>query len=195
MLAWSPGGDAVFVGCDSVWPAGHIVLIITSASSATPAGPLASRRRRGIGGVTCLIGATAVKPWGSTCAGSCCRRGLCTYLGVWVGLMLCPSRMLKKASSCVLASLGGSTYRKGHAFASSLAAALLESLFEHPARHSVEVAVLGILRPPRVWKGFFNTLLGSQSLQACPDRSLVQLGSSLLTAGEQRDTQTPTLKT
>jgi hypothetical protein len=41
------------------------------------------------------------------------------------------SRMLKKAASGVLASLRGSTYRSVR-LASSLAAALLNSLFEHP---------------------------------------------------------------
>jgi len=40
--------------------------------------------------------------------------------------------MLKKAASIVLASLRGSTYR-GVRLASSLAAALLDGLFEHPA--------------------------------------------------------------
>jgi hypothetical protein len=35
--------------------------------------------------------------------------------------------MLKKSSSFVLASLRGSTYRKGYVFASSLAAAALEA--------------------------------------------------------------------
>jgi hypothetical protein len=39
--------------------------------------------------------------------------------------------MLKKSASIVLASLRGSTYRSGR-LASSLAAALLDSLFEHP---------------------------------------------------------------
>jgi hypothetical protein len=41
--------------------------------------------------------------------------------------------MLKKSSSGVLASLKDSTYRSVR-LASSLAAALLEGLFEHPAR-------------------------------------------------------------
>ena len=41
------------------------------------------------------------------------------------------SRMLKKSASGVLASLRGSTYRSVR-LASSLAAALLDSLFEHP---------------------------------------------------------------
>ena len=41
--------------------------------------------------------------------------------------------MLKKSASGVLASLRGSTYRSVR-LASSLAAALLDSLFEHPAR-------------------------------------------------------------
>jgi hypothetical protein len=40
--------------------------------------------------------------------------------------------MLKKSASVVLASLRGSTYRSVR-FAYSLAAALLDSLFEHPA--------------------------------------------------------------
>ena len=40
--------------------------------------------------------------------------------------------MLKKAASFVLTSLRGSTYRSVR-LASSLAAALLDSLFEHPA--------------------------------------------------------------
>jgi hypothetical protein len=39
--------------------------------------------------------------------------------------------MLKKSASSVLASLRGSTYRSAR-FASSLAAALLDGLFEHP---------------------------------------------------------------
>ncbi|HKO31675.1 MAG TPA: hypothetical protein VJU54_11085, partial [Nitrospiraceae bacterium] len=47
--------------------------------------------------------------------------------------LLEPSRMLKKSSSGVLASLKDSTYRSVR-LASSLAAALLDGLFEHPAR-------------------------------------------------------------
>ena len=42
--------------------------------------------------------------------------------------------MLKKSSSIVLASLSGSTYQSVR-LASSLAAALLDGLFEHPAWH------------------------------------------------------------
>jgi hypothetical protein len=42
-----------------------------------------------------------------------------------------PSRMLKKSASGVLVSLRGSTYRSVR-LASSLTAALLDSLFEHP---------------------------------------------------------------
>jgi hypothetical protein len=41
------------------------------------------------------------------------------------------NRMLKKSASGVLVSLRGSTYRSVR-FASSLAAALLDGLFEHP---------------------------------------------------------------
>src|ERR1043165_6755479 len=44
----------------------------------------------------------------------------------------CSSRILKKSSSGVLAALRGSTYRSVR-LASSLAAALLDGLFEHPA--------------------------------------------------------------
>src|ERR1700704_5545140 len=43
--------------------------------------------------------------------------------------------MLKKSASFVLTSLRGSTYRSVR-LASSLAAALLDSLFEHPADYS-----------------------------------------------------------
>jgi hypothetical protein len=43
--------------------------------------------------------------------------------------------MLKKSASGVLASLRGSTYRSVR-LASSLAAALLNGLFEHPAWYS-----------------------------------------------------------
>ncbi len=54
------------------------------------------------------------------------------------GLLRCqrgirPSRMLKKSASFVLASLRGSTYRSVR-LATSLAAALLNGLFEHSAR-------------------------------------------------------------
>jgi len=42
--------------------------------------------------------------------------------------------MLKKSASFVLASFRGSTYRSVR-LASSLAAALLDGLFEHPAAH------------------------------------------------------------
>jgi len=41
--------------------------------------------------------------------------------------------MLKKSASGVLAALRGSTYGTQYVFASSLAAALLDGLFEHPA--------------------------------------------------------------
>ena len=44
------------------------------------------------------------------------------------------NRMLKKSASFVLTSLRGSTYRSVR-LASSLAAALLDSLFEHPAKY------------------------------------------------------------
>jgi hypothetical protein len=48
------------------------------------------------------------------------------------------SRMLKKSASGVLAALRGSTYRVVR-LASSLAAALLDSLFDHPAWYAPAV--------------------------------------------------------
>ena len=62
------------------------------------------------------------------------------------------SRMLKKAASGVLASLRGSTYRSVR-LASSFVAALLDSLFEHPAkelllhRQTSEAATVGLMTP------------------------------------------------
>jgi hypothetical protein len=47
-------------------------------------------------------------------------------------LLVRPSTMLKKSASFVLASLRSSTCRSAR-FASSLVAALLNGLFEHPA--------------------------------------------------------------
>ena len=52
------------------------------------------------------------------------------------------SRMLKKSASSVLASLRGSTYRSVR-LASSLAAALLDGLFEHPAPRTTYPLPLG----------------------------------------------------
>ena len=51
-----------------------------------------------------------------------------------------PSRMLKKSTSFVLASLSGSTYRSV-CLASSLAAAALDGLFEHPASCSCTITI------------------------------------------------------
>jgi hypothetical protein len=48
--------------------------------------------------------------------------------------------MLKKSASFVLASFRPSTYPRGYACSPSLAAALLDGLFEHPAS------------PPALWK-------------------------------------------
>jgi hypothetical protein len=53
-------------------------------------------------------------------------------LSIWRPCMFPTSRVLKKSTSGVLAALRGSTYRSVR-LASSLAAALLDSLFEHPA--------------------------------------------------------------
>ena len=49
------------------------------------------------------------------------------------------SRMLKKSASGVLVSLRGSTYRSVR-LASSLTAALLDSLFEHPEPFSTSAS-------------------------------------------------------
>ncbi|MCH8040664.1 MAG: hypothetical protein IH977_10030 [Nitrospinae bacterium] len=68
--------------------------------------------------------------------------------------------MLKKSASFVLAALGGSTYRTEYAFASSLAAAALDGLFDHPASCSDAVPDLLECCVAPVPKGFFNNLLG-----------------------------------
>ena len=52
--------------------------------------------------------------------------------------------MLKKPASFVLASLRGSTYRRVR-LASSLAAALLDSLFEHPRKREQVVCRLKVV--------------------------------------------------
>jgi hypothetical protein len=57
--------------------------------------------------------------------------------------------MLKQAASVVLASLRGSTYRNVR-FASSLAAALLDSLFEHPAETYTSQPQVWILNAVKV---------------------------------------------
>jgi hypothetical protein len=68
--------------------------------------------------------------------------------------------MLKKVSSVVLASLRGSTYGAEYAFASSLVAALLESLFEHPVRQLDAFAHRASARVLLDKIEFFNSLLG-----------------------------------
>jgi hypothetical protein len=55
--------------------------------------------------------------------------------------------MLKKAARVVLASLRLSTYPRGYASGSSLAAALLDNLFEHP---EASVASVPFWETPRV---------------------------------------------
>jgi hypothetical protein len=61
--------------------------------------------------------------------------------------------MLKKFASGVLASLRGSTYRSVR-LASSLAAALLDGLFEHPARCSPVVLDLRAIELPPCGNSF-----------------------------------------
>ncbi len=84
--------------------------------------------------------------------------------------LLLLSRMLKKhalsiaeeSASFVLAALGGSTYRKEYPppFASSLAGAALDGLFDHPAGCSDAVPDLLQCCVATVPKWFFNNLLG-----------------------------------
>jgi len=73
------------------------------------------------------------------------------------------NRMLKKSASFVLGALGGSTYRTEYAFASSLAAAAPDSLFDHPSGCSDAVPDLLEYCVAPVPKGFFNNLLGLPS--------------------------------
>jgi len=61
--------------------------------------------------------------------------------------------MLKKSASFVLASLRSSTYRSVR-LASSLAAALLVGLFEHPARGSFVVLDVRAIEFPPCQNGF-----------------------------------------
>jgi hypothetical protein len=61
--------------------------------------------------------------------------------------------MLKKSASGVLASLRGSTYRSVR-LASSLAAALLDGLFEHPARCSPVVLDVRAIEFPPCYNSF-----------------------------------------
>jgi hypothetical protein len=68
--------------------------------------------------------------------------------------------MLKKSASDVLALLRGSTYRNVR-LASSLAAALLDGLFEHPARLSLSCPRLAGHRRYAVPKWFLVILLAA----------------------------------
>ena len=74
----------------------------------------------------------------------------CLPLNASCGRFNCPlpsSRMLKKSTSIVLASLRGSTDRRIR-LASSLAAALLDSLFEHPGECSPCIPDVQIIEVP-----------------------------------------------
>jgi hypothetical protein len=68
--------------------------------------------------------------------------------------------MLKKSASFVLASLRGSTYRSVR-LASSLAAALLDGLFEHPADYSGAMTLRIITTACPAKTEFFRKLLES----------------------------------
>ena len=74
--------------------------------------------------------------------------------GIFEASSGCSSRMLKKSASGVLASLRGSTYRSVR-LASSLAAALLDGLFEHPARCSPVVPDMRTSEVLRDYRVFF----------------------------------------
>ncbi len=77
--------------------------------------------------------------------------------------------MLKKSASGVLASLRGSTYRSVR-LASSLAAALLNDLFEHPAHGSpVVLYELAIEFPP--CHNSFST--ARQPIEACREPGIM----------------------
>jgi len=65
------------------------------------------------------------------------------------------SKMLKKSASGVLASLRGSTYRSVR-LASSLAAVLLDGLFEHPAWHYSIVLEIGTIEVSLCHTSFFE---------------------------------------
>ena len=73
-------------------------------------------------------------------------------------LHLAFSRMLKKSASGVLASLRGSTYRSVR-LASSLAAALLDGLFEHPAGYSDTISIRNIAMGHCTKTKLFRSLL------------------------------------
>jgi len=68
------------------------------------------------------------------------------------------SRMLKQSASGVLASLRGSTYRSVR-LASSLAAALLDGLFEHPAWEFCSVPRRSDCPTSAIPKGVFRSPL------------------------------------
>jgi len=63
--------------------------------------------------------------------------------------------MLKKSTSGVLASLRGSTYQNVR-LASSLAAALLDGLFEHPAWYSPLVPGVQVIEV-LLWRNSFSS--------------------------------------
>jgi len=67
--------------------------------------------------------------------------------------------MLKKTASSVLASLRGSTYRSVR-LASSLAAVLLDGLFEHPANRICASTTHEITVESRAQAEFFLILAG-----------------------------------
>jgi hypothetical protein len=83
--------------------------------------------------------------------------------------------MLKKSASGVLASLRGSTYRNVR-LASSLAAALLDSLFEHPAEVFSSCLRRVGHRHFVVPKWFFRSLLNPSICSTACENATVLLG-------------------
>ncbi len=75
--------------------------------------------------------------------------------------MIEPNRMREKSASGVLASLRRSTYGREYDSASSLAAALLDGLFAHPAGYSDTDAARELIAAYYATIEFFRSLLNA----------------------------------
>jgi len=80
--------------------------------------------------------------------------------------------IVEGSASFVLAAPGGSTYRTEYAFASSLAAAALDSLFDHPAGCSDATPVFLECCVAPVPKGFCNNLLDRYAFWMKPEKPI-----------------------
>jgi hypothetical protein len=85
--------------------------------------------------------------------------------------------MRKKSASGVLASLKGSTYGTEYGFAPSLAAALLDDLFAHPAGYSDADTARELIAAYCEVIEFFRSLLGPQLLLTVVRLPLIQRSS------------------